>query len=559
MKRRKAPISFNALVILGAAGVTNTLSVGATLKYEDYHLRIRHGHDNIMAHHHHDRHYSFNGGESVHPIVPLNHQDYRKLLNNHLGGDHRSTVGVCTSPLVQWTTKKVLDMGYNVYRTLYDNKILQMSFIYKHYVDKKEGTEFFMSDRQTNELQSRHRDTISFWESADIDNSIMVNNILLLSMHGSSLKDKNNLIPTIMHIFDFDDMSEILAFATEVQDLIKNLPGGYENPLLTMNAIATSSNDASSSNVKDSIIIGDGVLQFLNDSGLESSGPDFVHAHEFGHHVQFQIDMTVPPGSTYANNDQRNELMADALSGYFLGHDEGGNMHPEEIRTFHQTAFSTGDCSVEDNDDHHGTPLQRQCAAIWGASLAASHDDNDNSGGGDIAPILDPQVFVDTFNHAYEDILKLESRTCTLILENDETTSSPAVEGDLPSHDASIENEAVYRDEGDSIKQSPTIVPADINASWESRENLDSKHSLPSQFSSKGETQDETTTPYAYFTDRGTAPQDTMRAYMNHEYEEHECDMPWVYCYFSSDGARNAYVSWLLVLVITLFHSFILD
>jgi hypothetical protein len=535
MKRRRAP-SYDALAFIGVAAITNISLVDATLKYEDYNLRVRRGHDN-------DLHYLFdNGNKLLAPIVQANPHHFRTL-------HHRSTLGVCTSPLVTWTTEKVRDMGYNVYQTLYENKILQMSFIYKHYIDKKEGSEFFVSDQQTNELQSRHRDNIAFWESADID-SLIVNDIVLLSMHGSSLKDKNNLIPTIMHIFDFDDMSEVLAFANEVQYLIQQLPGGYENPLLTMNAIATSSDDAPSSHVKDSIIIGDGVLQFLYDSGLETSGPDFVHAHEFGHHVQFQIDMTIPPGSSYINDDRRKELMADAISGYFLAHDEGGNMRPEEIGTFHETAFSTGDCSVEDNDDHHGTPPQRQCAAIWGASLAASlDDDDDDDGSGNSAPILDPQLFVDKFNDAYEDILNLDTNTCALTLEKDEATSS-LVEDPPPVQEAGVAGEqqldVVYREEGDSMTQSPTIIPPNINVSWESREKLDSKSALPYQYSSKGETQEESTNPFGYFRDRGSSPEETKQVYMN-EYEEHECDLPWVYCYYTSDGARSASISGLTV------------
>lgn len=549
MKRRRAPSCYSALAVIGAGAATSAL-MAETLNYNDYRLRIRHGYDDIIRK---DRPHSYDSvGNLITPIVLTNHQYYRAAAAG--GGDHRSTLGVCTSPLVTWTTKKVLDMGYNVYQTLYDNKILQMSFIYKHYIDKKEGAEFFVSDQQTNELQRRHRDTISFWESADIDNTIMVNDILLLSMHGSSLQDKNKLIPTIMHVFDFDDMSEILAFATEVQTLIEKLPGGYENPLLTMNAIATSSDDATSSYVKDSIIIGDGVLQFLNDSGLESSGPDFVHAHEFGHHVQFQIDMTVPPGSTYTNDDRRKELMADAISGYFLAHDEGGNMSPEEISTFHQTAFSTGDCSVEDNDDHHGTPTQRQCAAIWGASHAASKEGDDDYLTTAV-PILDPQVFVDNFNYAYEDILNLDPETCTLILENNDT-AAPVIEAQPSLQEEATENndqwsQVGYREQGDTMKQSPpTTKPVNINVSWESREKLDAKPKLPAQYSSKGETPEESTGPFGYFVDRGSTPEET-NYYMNHDYETHECDMPWVYCYYS-DGSRTTSVSGLIVTMLAM-------
>jgi hypothetical protein len=92
--------------------------------------------------------------------------------------------------------------------------------------------------------------------------------------------------------------------------------------------------------------------------------------------------------------------------------------------------------------------------------------------------------------------------------------------------------------------------------SWESREKLDSKSALPYQYSFKGETKEESTNPFGYFRDRGSSPEETKQVYMN-EYQEHECDLPWVYCYYTSDGARSASISGLTVttfLAITVAH-----
>jgi predicted metalloprotease len=82
-------------------------------------------------------------------------------------------------------------------------------------------------------------------------------------------------------------------------------------------------------------MIGDGVLRFLDESGLLSAGGlDFVHAHEFGHHVQFRLDHAYPDDRGYDNDDddnRREELMADAIGGYYLAHDEGGDATRREI------------------------------------------------------------------------------------------------------------------------------------------------------------------------------------------------------------------------------------
>jgi hypothetical protein len=271
--------------------------------------------------------------------------------------------------------------------------------------------------------------------------------------------------------------------------------------------------------------------------------------------VQFQIDMAVPPGSSYANDDRRKELMADALSGYFLAHDYGGNMRAAEITNFHQAAFSTGDCSVEDNDDHHGLPLQRQCAAIWGASLAASQEGDEIISG--TSPILDPQVFVNIFNYAYEDMLKLDAKTCTLILEKDETettTTSPSGIDGQPSL-----QEAIHSEGGNSTKETLPFEPDKLDLSWESRGKPDSKTPLPPHYSLKGETEEESTLiSYSHIVGIGT-PEEAVQSYMDNE-EELDCDLPWVYCYFSSGHAqKNAYGFRLLFAMLTTFLCWGID
>ena len=202
-----------------------------------------------------------------------------------------------------------------------------------------------------------------------------------------------------------------------------------------MNAIATRSNYQSGSygghddapsrhgggggRVKDSIMIGDGVLRFLDESGLLSAGGlDFVHAHEFGHHVQFRLDHAYPDDRGYDNDDddnRREELMADAIGGYYLAHDEGGDATRREIDMFDDAAHATGDCggggggggggavAAAAGEDHHGTPDQRRCAAAWGARLAMMAVP---------ATLLDPRSFAIKFDGAYGDILGLDAVAC---------------------------------------------------------------------------------------------------------------------------------------------------
>ena len=372
----------------------------------------------------------------------------RRRRRRRRGAMERRAAARCSSPLASWTAAQIRTMGHDAYRTLYESRIVHMPYVYKHYVDVYDGSnpesQIFVDEYRTRHLQRRHRDAISFWRSSDIDGDLMgYDNVLLLSMDGYVLGDDDKLVPTIMRMFDFESMDEILDFASEVRGIVESLPDGYANPLLTMNAIATRSNyqkgsygghdDAPSRHggaggggrVKDSIMIGDGVLRFLDESGhLETGSLDFVHAHEFGHHVQFRLDHAYPPAGDHRgydngdddDGDRREELMADAIGGYYLAHDEGGDATRREIDMFVDAAHATGDC--EDGEDggggavaaaaagdgHHGTPDQRRCAAAWGARLATMAVP--------AAALLDPRSFAIEFDGAYGDILGLDAVAC---------------------------------------------------------------------------------------------------------------------------------------------------
>eukprot|EP00956_Cyclotella_meneghiniana_P007259 scaffold9907_cov75-Cyclotella_meneghiniana.AAC.2 len=335
------------------------------------------------------------------------------------------TTTECVSPLIEWSMSQIREMGYVTYKELYDSRILDMPYIYKHYIDKNEGDESFGYDgSQTEELVQRHKDTMTFWTEADVDNSITTDGVLLLSMHGSDLMDNEKLVPTIIHMFDFDNENDILQFAEKVQEYVMALPGKYDNPLLTMNAVATRGGRGSRTGKSiASLIIGDGVLEFVKDINLSPTGPDFIHAHEFAHHLQYEMDMEhgVPPG--YENDIRRKELMADAISAYFLAHDRGGNMDAHEISEFSMAAFATGDCNTG-QDDHHGSPKQRYCAAVWGASRAVLAPNG--------SPLIDPEAFVQMFNTDYHGIIVLDDVICTLYLEDPDDEDSTTV--DEPAH-----------------------------------------------------------------------------------------------------------------------------
>lgn len=457
-------------------------------------------------------------------------------------------------------------MGYSIYKELYDSKILEMPYVYKHYIDKNEDQESFGYDgSQTEELIRRHKDTMAFWTEADVDDSIVTEGILLLSMHGQDLMDNDKLVPTIIHMFDFDNEKDILDFAQKVQDYVLDLPDGFHNPLLTMNAVATRGGEGSRKSGKTipSLIIGDGVLQFVNDSNLSGSGPDFVHAHEFGHHLQYEMDLVhnVPPG--YENDIRRKELMADAISAYFLAHDKGGNFEPHQISEFSMTAFATGDCNTG-QDDHHGTPKQRYCASVWGASRAILAPDGSS--------LIDPETFVELFNADYGKIFELDDATCTLILEEPDGMSYANVPDSSNFDPSSVEanylepfstEEDYETADGSSMTESGGYT-GDYDAQIEPPHETSYKHGLPGQQATHelppgGHIRPDSTVDQAA-NDQGHGPlvlvsgrpSDTKLHEQNVDHSKYRCNLPWVYCgdEISSAGGNNvAFASAAVALV----------
>jgi len=169
------------------------------------------------------------------------------------------------------------------------------------------------------------------------------------------------------------------------------------------------------------IIVGDGVFAFLEWLKLKNDGPDYVHSHEFGHHLQYTLGVDkVGNGWSIGEETRRWEMMADVFGSYYLGHAKGGRMDNERLQDVYRAAFSLGDCE-DDVGSHHGTPRQRACASNYGANLALkSYVDNDY--------ITQPVVLRRMFDDHYQNILDLDDGLCEVIV--DDNLSDEAVHED---------------------------------------------------------------------------------------------------------------------------------
>lgn len=153
-------------------------------------------------------------------------------------------------------------------------------------------------------------------------------------------------------------------------DFVPWLDGG-ENDIFTFNAFALDASDEGPLFGKfgNQVVYGDGLLNAQKDLGLAPEGVGSVIGHEFGHQIQyangvFEHRVNTPEGT------RRTELMADAYAGYYAAHKGGLTYNAKKVAEAIRMSYEVGDCGF-DNPGHHGTPLQRERAALWGAGLAA--------------------------------------------------------------------------------------------------------------------------------------------------------------------------------------------
>ena len=224
-----------------------------------------------------------------------------------------------------------------------------------------------VNGEHTREQIKRHKDNMRFWD-------VKTDDILLQGMHGADIADDAKMIPVVEFLFGTDTATAQLIVDIG-QDIIETEPTlNYDHPLFTLNAFAFSDEGEEIipgfGLLPDKIVMGEGILDGLRDIGLGRNGPDVVHAHEFAHHVQFEIgafDSDLPaPEAT-----RRTELMADAFAGYNLAHARGASFQAKRIADVLQASFGIGDCGFT-SPGHHGTPNQREAASAFGVDIATS-------------------------------------------------------------------------------------------------------------------------------------------------------------------------------------------
>jgi hypothetical protein len=217
------------------------------------------------------------------------------------------------------------------------------------------------------QLTKTFRQVKGFWDIASDD-------IQLMAMHPDPLLDAARIAATnkLLHLGEGIPDATFDTEAAEVAAFMRAHPVFAANPLWTLNAFAFSGveEDPPYNQLPDKLVFGDGFIQAFDSFGLGDVGPRVVMGHEFGHHIQYEDNLfdTDPPLPT-PQATRRTELMADTFAAYFGTHKKGLTLNAKRVADALETGFTSGDCFVDD-DNHHGTPQQRERAYAFGVGLA---------------------------------------------------------------------------------------------------------------------------------------------------------------------------------------------
>jgi hypothetical protein len=188
-------------------------------------------------------------------------------------------------------------------------------------------------------------------ETADID---------LLAMHGEMLLDPGRVARLLVSVYGLSS-AEAVGVADAVATFVDSVPEPRRghNPIFTLNAYAFSGEgdpEPFIAAIPDKIVFGYGFIDAFEAMGIGDVGPRVMLAHEFGHHVQYELDVFDSP-LTGAEATRRVELMADAYATYFAVHAHGLALNTKRVLDAERTFYEVGDCRFTEAG-HHGTPTQ---------------------------------------------------------------------------------------------------------------------------------------------------------------------------------------------------------
>ncbi|MEO6683294.1 MAG: hypothetical protein ABIN48_10790 [Ginsengibacter sp.] len=305
-----------------------------------------------------------------HPQLKKNFADYMSGLDPQYKIRVLKALNVSESTcnentmLSHWLNNTLSNWNQNLIFYMMYTGMIDLPINYTYFFENMSANQTFgMNGEYTKILTKTFKDLKRFW-------NVQSDNLLLVPLHGGIMQDRGKLIKTYSVLYGMSP-AEAEYYADLVIELLQYYPQ-YQNgnhPIFTFNAF--SSNSAQYAQpigiLPPKIIMGDGILAGYSAIGFGDVAPQAILAHEYGHQIQYQLNLF--PGSQTPEATRKIELMADAYSAYFLSHARGATMQWKRVKLFLQVFFNIGDCRVN-STSHHGTPTQRMAAAEWGYKVA---------------------------------------------------------------------------------------------------------------------------------------------------------------------------------------------
>ncbi|GAB2547365.1 hypothetical protein [Spirosoma aerophilum] len=267
------------------------------------------------------------------------------------------------TPLNQWLGQQLADWDDEVFFFAAITGMLDFPTYDALLFENSSANQYFgVSSEYSQRTTTGFKDLRRFW-------NIQSDNMVLAAMHGSMLLDREKVI-RIDKIIYGDSQPVAEFYADLIITLLDEVPQYRRgnHPIFTFNAFAQPSfNFPPVGVIPPKIIMGDGIVDAYYAIGYGDVASQAILAHEYGHQIQFQLNLFEAVDSPEAT--RRTELMADAYSAYYLSHSRGASMQWKRVKQFLQVFFNIGDCGFTSNG-HHGTPTQRMAAAEWGYSVA---------------------------------------------------------------------------------------------------------------------------------------------------------------------------------------------
>ena len=287
------------------------------------------------------------------------------------------------TPLTTWANDNLFYSSIDEQLFVLFYGIDQFPYIYNLlFVNPREDRQYYGANGEyTRQVRRTDRSVKRFWD-------VNLRDVQVEAFRGSMLKDFDKVFQVVEALYPSFSEESNAAFAQDIVDVVVD----GSSPVWSFNAFAFKEGPilVGGETKPDQIQMGDGILEGMDAIGLGDAAPQGILAHEFAHHIQYELNVFEEDTiSDPAESTRRTELMADALASYYLGHKRGAAMNWDRVEEFMLSFFNVGDCGFT-NPSHHGTPNQRLKAAQFGFDLAESADRR--------VSIMSASDFVDTFD-----------------------------------------------------------------------------------------------------------------------------------------------------------------